>query len=49
MLNEFLKKQGPEAKHILYIDTKLTENDRKIQGKLLLIISLMNISVPLDV
>ncbi|XP_058604791.1 guanylate-binding protein 1-like [Onychostoma macrolepis] len=31
MLNEFLKDQGPEAKRILYIDTKLTENDRKIQ------------------
>ncbi|XP_073705467.1 guanylate-binding protein 3-like [Garra rufa] len=31
MLNEFLKDQGPEAKSILYIDTKLTENDRKIQ------------------
>ncbi|XP_050980294.1 guanylate-binding protein 2-like [Labeo rohita] len=31
MLNEFLKDQGPEAKSILYIDTKLTENDKKIQ------------------
>ncbi|KAK2900650.1 hypothetical protein Q8A67_008765 [Cirrhinus molitorella] len=31
MLNEFLKDQGPEAKSILYIDTKLSENDRKIQ------------------
>uniref|UniRef100_A0A671K000 Guanylate-binding protein 1-like n=1 Tax=Sinocyclocheilus anshuiensis TaxID=1608454 RepID=A0A671K000_9TELE len=31
MLNEFLKDWGPESKRILYIDTKLTENDRKIQ------------------
>ncbi|XP_067309372.1 guanylate-binding protein 2-like isoform X1 [Pseudorasbora parva] len=31
MLNEFLNDRGAEAKSILYTDTKLTENDRKIQ------------------
>ncbi|XP_073705734.1 guanylate-binding protein 3-like [Garra rufa] len=31
MLNEFLNERGPEANSILYTDTKITENDRKIQ------------------
>uniref|UniRef100_A0A671K5A1 Guanylate binding protein 1 n=1 Tax=Sinocyclocheilus anshuiensis TaxID=1608454 RepID=A0A671K5A1_9TELE len=31
VLNEFLNERGPEANSILYTDTKLTENDRKIQ------------------
>ncbi|XP_067308600.1 guanylate-binding protein 1 isoform X2 [Pseudorasbora parva] len=31
MLNEFLNDRGAEANSILYTDTKLTENDRKIQ------------------
>ncbi|XP_026061127.1 guanylate-binding protein 2-like [Carassius auratus] len=31
MLNEFMKDRGPESKSILCIDTKLSENDRKIQ------------------
>uniref|UniRef100_A0A8C2DUK2 Guanylate-binding protein 1-like n=1 Tax=Cyprinus carpio TaxID=7962 RepID=A0A8C2DUK2_CYPCA len=31
VLNEFLNERGPEAKSILYMDTKLTENDRKIE------------------
>ncbi|XP_058610450.1 guanylate-binding protein 4-like [Onychostoma macrolepis] len=31
VLNEFLKERGPEANCILHMDTKLTENDRKIQ------------------
>lgn len=33
VLNKFLNERGPEANSILYTDTKLTENDRKIQGK----------------
>ncbi|XP_016150664.1 guanylate-binding protein 1 isoform X2 [Sinocyclocheilus grahami] len=31
VLNEFLKERGPETNSILYMDTKLTENDRKIE------------------
>ncbi|KTG18817.1 hypothetical protein cypCar_00017309 [Cyprinus carpio] len=31
VLNEFLNERGPEANSILYMDTKLTENDRKIE------------------
>ncbi|XP_039510485.1 guanylate-binding protein 1 [Pimephales promelas] len=31
VLNEFLNERGAEANSILYTDTKLTENDRKIQ------------------
>ncbi|XP_059357406.1 guanylate-binding protein 1-like [Carassius carassius] len=31
VLNEFLNERGPEAKSILHMDTKLTENDRKIE------------------
>ncbi|KAL1280784.1 hypothetical protein QQF64_015384 [Cirrhinus molitorella] len=31
VLNEFLNERGPEANSILYADTKITENDRKIQ------------------
>ncbi|XP_058604750.1 guanylate-binding protein 1-like isoform X1 [Onychostoma macrolepis] len=31
VLSEFLNERGPEANSILHMDTKLTENDRKIQ------------------
>lgn len=33
MLNEFLNDRAAEANSILHADKKLTENERKIQGK----------------
>lgn len=33
VLNEFLNERGAEANSILHTDTKLTENDRKMQGR----------------
>lgn len=43
VLNEILHEREAEGKSILHADEKLTENDRKIQGKYLLTRVVMNI------
>lgn len=43
VLNEILQEREAEGKSILHADEKLTENDRKIQGKYLLTRVVMNI------
>lgn len=43
VLNEILNERESERKSVLHADEKLTENDKKIQGKSLLISVVMNI------